>query len=92
MYAWFLSADESSEKQVAFYKENGLDILSSILEHDMGKLADANDIADAQSPFKIFLSMLDKWEIGELLSERLAVPSLEASRACAAAGHGDEVS
>lgn len=92
VYTWFLSADESSEKQVAFFKENGLDILATTLEQDMGKLPTASDIADAQSPFKIFLSLLDKWEIGESLSERLAIPSLEANRATAAAGHQDEVS
>jgi hypothetical protein len=33
---------------------------------------------DAQKPFKVFLSLLDRWEVGATLSERLAVTSLEA--------------
>lgn len=92
VYTWFLSADESPEKQIAFFKEHGLDILATTLENDMAKLPTASDIAEAQAPFKIFLSLLDKWEIGEALSERLAIPSLEANRAAAVAGHQDEVS
>jgi hypothetical protein len=92
VYTWFLSADEAPEKQVAFFKEHGLDLLASTLEHDMRQLPSANDVADAQAPFKIFLSLLDKWEIGEWLSDRLAIPSLEASRETAVAGHQDEVS
>jgi len=40
--------------------------------------AGAVDSADAQKPFKVFLSLLDKWEVGAALSERLAVTSLEA--------------
>ncbi|BEI90230.1 uncharacterized protein CcaverHIS019_0303000 [Cutaneotrichosporon cavernicola] len=91
VYTWFLSADEASEKQVSFFKEHGLNVLATTLEHDMRLLPKANDVADAQSSFKIFLSLLDKWEIGEPLSHRLAVPSLEACRATAAAGHDEEV-
>jgi hypothetical protein len=35
---------------------------------------------DAQKPFKVFLSLLDKWEVGASLSDKLAVPALEAIR------------
>jgi hypothetical protein len=41
-------------------------------------------MSEAQVPFKVFLSLLDKWEIGEALSEKLAIPSLEAIRAASA--------
>lgn len=43
----------------------------------MGRLLEANDIAEAQQPFKTFLSLLDKWEIGQALSTRLAIPALQ---------------
>jgi len=36
---------------------------------------------DAQRPFKVFLSLLDRWEVGASLSDQLAVPALEAIRA-----------
>jgi hypothetical protein len=31
---------------------------------------------DAQRPFKIFLSLQDKWEVGNILAERLSIPAL----------------
>lgn len=31
---------------------------------------------DPQKPFKIFLSLLDKWEVGGVLSEKVAIPAL----------------
>ena len=43
------------------------------------KRADPTQIpTDILNPFKIFLSLLDKWEIGSPLSEVLAIPSLTA--------------
>lgn len=35
---------------------------------------------DAQKPFKIFLSLLDRWEIGGALSDKLVMHALEAIR------------
>lgn len=43
----------------------------------MGRLLAASDAAEAQQPFKTFLSLLDKWEIGQALSAKLAIPSLQ---------------
>ena len=40
----------------------------------------AGDSAESQRPFKIFLSLLDRWEIGSSLSPRLIIPALEAIR------------
>lgn len=36
------------------------------------------DSADAQRPFKVFLSLLDRWEVGSVLSEKIAVQVMEA--------------
>lgn len=38
-------------------------------------------VVDVQKPFKIFLSLLDRWEVGAALSDRLAIPALHAIRA-----------
>lgn len=43
----------------------------------MSRLLVANDVAEAQQPFKTFLSLLDKWEIGQALSAKLAIPTLQ---------------
>lgn len=47
----------------------------------MDSLGADNHSFDPQRPFKVFLSLLDRWEIGASLSDRLVVPALEAIRA-----------
>lgn len=46
----------------------------------MASAKTAIDLGVAQRPFKIFLSLLDKWEIGSPLSAKLAIPSLQANK------------
>jgi len=58
----------------------------------MEKLFVAQDMTDAQVPFKIFLSLLDKWEIGEVLSETLAIPCLTAIHAAVNGSNASEIS
>ena len=47
----------------------------------MDSLGHESQSIDAQRPFKVFLSLLDRWEVGAALSDRLVVPALEAIRA-----------
>jgi hypothetical protein len=51
------------------------------VQDDMGRIGSDTQSADIQRPFKIFLSLLDRWEVGAVLSERLAIPALDAIRA-----------
>ena len=44
----------------------------------MASASIVSDINAAQRPFKIFLSFLDKWEIGSALSDRMVIPALHA--------------
>ncbi|WVQ78778.1 hypothetical protein IAT38_000869 [Cryptococcus sp. DSM 104549] len=76
VYTWLLGTDETSTEQVAYFKEHALDLLASTLLHDMQALGSGSEAVDVQRPFKIFLSLLDKWEVGTALSERLAIPAL----------------
>lgn len=57
----------------------------------MGRLLEANDVAEAQQPFKTFLSLLDKWEIGQALSTRLAIPALQIIHQAATGPAGRDV-
>ncbi|KIY52670.1 hypothetical protein FISHEDRAFT_69486 [Fistulina hepatica ATCC 64428] len=68
LYSWLLGPSEKSENQVAFLKEHSLELLRSTLSDEM--TASAKDYAESR-PFKIFISLLDKWEIGAPLSEVL---------------------
>ncbi|WWC97086.1 hypothetical protein V866_003964 [Kwoniella sp. B9012] len=78
VYTWLLGTRELSAEQIAYFRENGLEILSSTLQSDMERLGATTDGSDSQRPFKVFLSCLDKWEVGTALSERLAIPALRA--------------
>jgi hypothetical protein len=50
------------------------------VQNDMENLGVDSQSYDAQKPFKVFLSLLDRWEVGASLSDKLAVPALEAIR------------
>jgi hypothetical protein len=49
----------------------------------MASASATTDITEAQRPFKIFLSLLDKWEIGSVLSDSLAISALQAIKTMA---------
>jgi hypothetical protein len=49
-------------------------------QSDMENIGAESQSYDAQKPFKVFLSLLDRWEVGASLSDKLAVPALEAIR------------
>ncbi|KAK1927398.1 Dopey, N-terminal-domain-containing protein [Papiliotrema laurentii] len=77
VYTWLLGSDESSDGQIAHFTLSGLELLSSTLRSDM-ETAGLAEHTDPQRPFKVFLSLLDRWEVGSVLSQVLAVPALEA--------------
>lgn len=89
VYTWFLGTDDNHEAQAKYFQSHGLGILSSTLLGEM-----ENPLEDAQRPFKVFLSLLDRWEIGAPLSERLGVPALQAIRRLSLTGRisAEEVS
>ncbi|OCF39597.1 hypothetical protein I317_06612 [Kwoniella heveanensis CBS 569] len=78
VYTWLLGTSDTPAEQITYFKDFGLELLASTLQRDMECLSSSTDIAEAQRPFKIFLSLLDKWEVGSPLSERLALPALRA--------------
>ncbi|KAF8337070.1 Dopey, N-terminal-domain-containing protein [Cantharellus anzutake] len=84
VYHWLVgSKDETSENQVAYLKTHSLDLLASTLRKDIyGSPMNSNTVRS----YKIFISFLDKWEIGNLLTEKLI---LDAFRAPFAAGKVD---
>ncbi|KAF9011155.1 Dopey, N-terminal-domain-containing protein [Cyathus striatus] len=75
LYTWLLGTDEKSENQIVYLKQNGLELLSSTLKYEM--LSPSGDYSESR-PFKIFISLLDKWEIGAPLTETLVYDAFEA--------------
>ncbi|KIM70102.1 hypothetical protein SCLCIDRAFT_1160646 [Scleroderma citrinum Foug A] len=83
LYTWLLGPDDKSEAQSAYLKQHGLQLLSSTLKHEM--FTPSEEYSESR-PFKIFISLLDKWEIGSPLTEVLIYDALKAIRQHAQSG------
>ncbi|KIK71711.1 hypothetical protein GYMLUDRAFT_33858 [Collybiopsis luxurians FD-317 M1] len=88
LYSWLLGPAEKSDKQVEYLKDNALELLRSTLKEDM--VSPSGEYAESR-PFKIFISLLDKWEIGAVLSEVLVYDAFKALKALVeVAAEGEE--
>ncbi|KAF9566957.1 hypothetical protein CPC08DRAFT_758587 [Agrocybe pediades] len=72
LYTWLLGPDEKSDLQIKYLNNNGLELLSSTLKNEM--MSPSGEYAESR-PFKIFISLLDKWEIGAILTETIVYDS-----------------
>ncbi|KAI6154002.1 Dopey, N-terminal-domain-containing protein [Pisolithus tinctorius] len=75
LYTWLLGPDDKSDAQTAYLRQHGLQLLSSTLKNEM--FTPSEEYAESR-PFKIFISLLDKWEIGSPLTEVLIYDALKA--------------
>ncbi|KAJ6623058.1 Dopey, N-terminal-domain-containing protein [Mycena sp. CBHHK59/15] len=87
LYTWLLGPDENSQHQVTYLREHALDLLHSTLKDEM--TAPSGEYAESR-PFKIFISLLDKWEIGAPLTEILVYDSFKAIKQLIEAADGGE--
>ncbi|KAJ7116821.1 Dopey, N-terminal-domain-containing protein [Mycena crocata] len=87
LYTWLLGPDENSEHQVAYLREHSLELLQSTLKDEM--TAPSGEYAESR-PFKIFISLLDKWEIGASLTDSLVFDSFKAIKHLIEAADGGE--
>ncbi|KAJ3572176.1 hypothetical protein NP233_g3254 [Leucocoprinus birnbaumii] len=74
LYTWLLGPDERAETQLAFLREHVLGLLSGTLKAEM--VSPSGEYAESR-PFKIYISLLDKWEIGAPLTEVLIYDALK---------------
>lgn len=72
VYNWLLGTGETSEQQVEYFQHNGLEAISAALQFDM------EQDPTSPRPFRTFLALLDKWEVGSLLAEKLVMPAFKA--------------
>ncbi|KAF8559912.1 hypothetical protein OG21DRAFT_1528688 [Imleria badia] len=75
LYTWLLGPDEKNEAQSAYLRQHALQLLSSTLKNEM--FTPSGEYSESR-PFKIFISLLDKWEIGSPLTEALIYDALKA--------------
>ncbi|KAA1127179.1 hypothetical protein PGTUg99_029413 [Puccinia graminis f. sp. tritici] len=81
LYTWLMgplpTAEDNSINQSKYFEEHGLDLVVESLRQDM--MADyVNAVVERQRPFKVFIALLDKWEIGGPLSRALALDAFRA--------------
>ncbi|THG95919.1 hypothetical protein EW026_g5825 [Hermanssonia centrifuga] len=77
LYSWVLGPDDNSQQQMTYLKTYALNLLTSTLKDEM--LHPSAEYSPSR-PFKIFISLLDKWEIGSLLTETLVFDAFKALR------------
>ncbi|KIL71408.1 hypothetical protein M378DRAFT_188883 [Amanita muscaria Koide BX008] len=75
LYCWLLGPEEKSERQIEYLKQYALTLLSTTLRSEM---FNPSGEYSENRPFKIFISLLDKWEIGASLTEVLVYDAFKA--------------
>ncbi len=90
LYSWLLGPSDNSDTQIGHLKQHGLELLRVALKAEMDE--QSAESADRQRPFKIFISLLDKWEIGHSLTEVLVLDAFAALQASLRPDDHDEVS
>ncbi|ETW86774.1 hypothetical protein HETIRDRAFT_30556 [Heterobasidion irregulare TC 32-1] len=75
LYTWLLGPQENSEQQTQYFKSNALELLRATLQEEM--FSPSAEYSESR-PFKIFISLLDKWEVGGPLTEVLVLDAFNA--------------
>ncbi|KAI5120784.1 hypothetical protein M0805_002411 [Coniferiporia weirii] len=74
LFSWLLGPDENAEKQRDYFHSHALGLLVETLKDEM--YHPSSEYSSAR-PFKIYVSLLDKWEIGAPLTEVLIYDALK---------------
>ncbi|KAI8375993.1 Dopey, N-terminal-domain-containing protein [Radiomyces spectabilis] len=86
LYAWLLGTETTSQAQLVYFHAyaeksatqaiRGLLFSNSTDHHTMND----SSIADAQRPYKIMISLMDKWEIGQPIVSNIFIDALTSLR------------
>ncbi|KAH8110602.1 Dopey, N-terminal-domain-containing protein [Phellopilus nigrolimitatus] len=74
LFSWLLGSDEHVERQAEYFRTHALGLLADTLRDEM--YHPSSEYSNAR-PFKIYISLLDKWEIGAPLTEALIYDALK---------------
>lgn len=92
LYTWLLGPDENAEQQIAYLHAHSLELLKTTLrvgafEETPARcsftflktemFSPSTEYPESR-PFKIFISLLDKWEIGGALTEAMVLDAFKA--------------
>lgn len=79
LYSWLLGPFDEPSDQSTYLRQHGLGLLTDALLADMGvsqAAAEEPSTATRQRGFKIFIALLDKWEIAELIIDSAIMEAL----------------
>ncbi|RIB04667.1 Dopey, N-terminal-domain-containing protein [Gigaspora rosea] len=74
LYAWLLGPDEPIEQQIEHFNVYAKSAVVSALKSTF--FMDVDDLIGAQRPYKILISLMDKWEIGQPIVQELFIDVL----------------
>ncbi|CAG8680344.1 18141_t:CDS:10 [Gigaspora margarita] len=74
LYAWLLGPDEHIEQQIEHFHVFAKSAVVSALKSTF--FMDVDDLIGAQRPYKILISLMDKWEIGQPIVQELFIDVL----------------
>ncbi|KAI0375501.1 hypothetical protein BV20DRAFT_986250 [Pilatotrama ljubarskyi] len=91
LFVWLLGPAETSQDQVEYYRTHSLELLRSTLRDEM---SNPSQEYTQSRPFKVFISLLDKYEIGLPLTEVLVYDAFKSLRKLLESGPdaGDDLS
>ncbi|CAH1756245.1 1732_t:CDS:10 [Entrophospora sp. SA101] len=75
LYAWLLGPDENHDQQIKHFHEYGKSALIIAMRELF--FEKTNDLLTAQKPYKILISLMDKWEIGQPIIQELLIEILQ---------------
>ena len=79
LYSWLLGSSDDSDTQIKHLRQNGLSLLHDALTKQINDVDyDEDDLTARQRPYKIIISLLDKWEISYPLTEVMVLDVLRA--------------
>ncbi|EIN14374.1 hypothetical protein PUNSTDRAFT_140678 [Punctularia strigosozonata HHB-11173 SS5] len=87
LYTWLLGSDDNSDAQVLYLRDHGLELLRSTLREDM--FSPSVEYSESR-PFKILISLMDKWEVGGPLMDALIYDAFRAVKKSAERARGGE--
>ncbi|KAI0067974.1 hypothetical protein BV25DRAFT_1896308 [Artomyces pyxidatus] len=75
LYTWLLGSDDNADHQVQYLRAHALELLRGTLRNEM--FSPSTEYAESR-PFKIFISLMDKWEVGGPLTDVLVLDTFRA--------------
>lgn len=79
LWVWYLGPDGQTQRVTTYFQRYGLDPLIAGLQRMLDQPMEATSAGRAK-PYRICLSLMDRWEVGSLVVPKLFLPVVESVR------------